>query len=225
MKVLIVEDNEKTANYLSKGLSQHYFTVETAYDGQEGLFLATTKEFDVIILDIMLPIIDGWALIKRIRESNNKSCILFLTARDHVNDRVKGLNLGADDYLIKPFAFSELLARIHSLLRRSQTVLDEVIQISDLKIQVEKYKAYRNGMKLNLTAKEFMLLLLFAQHQGEVLSRSFIAEQVWDINFDTETNAIDVAIKRLRNKVEIIPSSRLIHTVRGIGYVLEERAC
>lgn len=223
MRILIIEDNVKTVNYLRAGLTQHYFVVETALEGMDGLHLATTRPFDLIILDVMLPGIDGWSILQKIRDINQTIPILFLTARDSVLDRVKGLNLGADDYLIKPFAFSELIARVKSLLRRKQPLNQECLEIANLRLEINKHKAYRGGKKLNLTAKEFMLLLLMAERQGDVLSRSYIAEQVWDINFDNETNAIDVAIKRLRDKVDHQADQKLIHTVRGIGYVLEVR--
>ncbi|MDP3561151.1 MAG: heavy metal response regulator transcription factor [Legionellaceae bacterium] len=222
MRVLIVEDNITTANYLSQGLKENYFIPDVALDGQEGLFLVSNHNYDVIILDIMLPYIDGWTLIKKIREMNIKTHILCLTAKDAIDDRVKGLELGADDYLIKPFAFTELLARIRTLLRRSQPHSIEILEVCDLKIDTQKHKVMLKDKQIMLSAKEFMLLLLFAKRMGEVLSRTFIAEQVWDINFDSDTNAIDVAIKRLRDKIEC-SDKKLIHAVRGVGYVLEER--
>lgn len=223
MRILIVEDNVTTAQYLSKGLQENYFTVDISHDGQEGLFLASNNSYDVIIFDVMLPLIDGWSLLKTFRELNNKTPVLFLTARDSVEDRVKGLELGADDYLIKPFAFSELLARIRSILRRNQTPSIEVLELHDLKINTHKHQVTRQDIRINLTAKEFKLLLLFAKREGEILSRTFIAEQVWDINFDSDTNAIDVAIKRLRDKIDSDFPKKLIHNVRGVGYVLEAR--
>jgi two-component system copper resistance phosphate regulon response regulator CusR len=223
MRVLVIEDNLTTADYLAQGLNENYFIPDIARDGQEGLFLATNNNYDVIILDVMLPYIDGWTLVKKIRQININVPILFLTAKDTVDDRVKGLELGADDYLVKPFAFSELLARIRSLLRRKQPHSTEILKIADLIIDTQKYKAMRGNNYIHLTAKEFMLLLLFVNKKGEVLSRTFIAEQVWDINFDCDTNAIDVAIKRLRDKVDKDFEKKLIHSVRGVGYVLEER--
>jgi len=222
MRVLIVEDNITTANYLSQGLKENYFIPDVALDGQEGLFLIQNNNYDVIILDIMLPYIDGWTLLQKIRELNITTHILCLTAKDSVDDRVKGLELGADDYLIKPFAFTELLARIRTLLRRNQLHSIEILEVSDLKIDTQKHKVMLKNKQILLSAKEFMLLLLFAKRVGEVLSRTFIAEQVWDINFDSDTNAIDVAIKRLRDKIEC-SGKKLIHSVRGVGYVLEER--
>jgi two-component system copper resistance phosphate regulon response regulator CusR len=222
MKILIVEDNIKTANFLQLGLKENLFLADVALNGQEGLFLALEHQYDVIILDIMLPDLDGWSLIQKIRSVNKETSILFLTACDHVNDRVKGLDLGADDYLVKPFAFTELLARIRTLLRRKSPQPLDIITIANLRIEVRKHKAYRENKLIHLSAKEFMLLLLLASRQGEVLSRSFIAEQVWGINFDTDTNAIDVAIKRLRDKVDNEFEKKLIHTVRSRGYVLED---
>lgn len=223
MRILIIEDNTTTADYLCQGLKENFFLPEVAYDGQEGLFLATHNQYNVIILDVMLPIVDGWSLIKIIRQNNPNTPILFLTARDTVEDRVKGLELGADDYLIKPFAFSELLARIRSLLRRTQPQTTDVLQIADLKLDVQAHTVQRSGMYINLTAKEFMLLSLLMNRKGEVLSRTYIAEKVWDINFDSDTNAIDVAINRLREKMDKHFDNKLIHCVRGVGYVLEAR--
>lgn len=223
MRVLVIEDNVKTADYLCEALKENYFIPDVAYDGQEGYFLVTQNLYDIIILDVMLPQIDGWSLVQKIREINQKIPIIFLTARDKVDDRVKGIELGADDYLIKPFAFSELLVRMRSLLRRTQPRADEIVQVSDLRLDILKHKATRGNVRLHLTAKEFLLLLFLAKRTGEVLSRTFLAEQVWDINFDSDTNAIDVAIKRLRDKVDENFEKKLIHTVRGVGYVLEER--
>ena len=222
-RILIIEDNIKTADYLCKGLRESYLIAEAAHDGREGLDLASQNCYDLIILDVMLPHIDGWTLVKKIREINSLVPILFLTARDAVDDRVKGLELGADDYLVKPFAFSELLARVRSLLRRQQPQSPEFVQVSDLRIDILKHKAIRGETHLPLSAKEFMLLLLLTKRTGEVLSRTFIAEQVWDIHFDCDTNAIDVAIKRLRDKVDGSSTKKLIHNVRGVGYVLEDR--
>lgn len=222
-RVLIIEDSIKTANYLMAALKENYFLADTANDGQEGLFLAMQNTYEVIILDIMLPKVDGWTILKKIRQSNHQTCILLLTACHSVSERVQGLELGADDYLVKPFAFSELLARIRSLLRRNSTQRSDLLQVADLKIDIVKHKAVRSNIHIPLTAKEFMLLVLLAQRKGEVLSRTLIAEQVWDINFDSDTKTIDMAIKRLRDKVDGGFNNKLIHTVRGIGYVLENR--
>lgn len=223
MRILIVEDEPKTAAYLQKGLTESGFVVDIAANGEDGLFLATNHHYDLIILDVMLPKLDGWSILAELRRSYQDVRVLFLTARDEVQDKVKGLELGADDYLVKPFAFSELLARIRSLLRRGNTQPLENICIADLKIDVIKHKAVRGSQRLNLTPKEFALLVLLAQHTGEVLSRTLIAEQVWDINFDSDTNVVDVAVRRLRQKMDDPFEKKLIHTSRGMGYVLEER--
>lgn len=223
MRILVIEDNIRTADYICAGLKQNYFNPEIAYDGEDGLFLAKNNRYDLIILDVMMPKIDGLEFIQRLRQSDNNTPVIFLSARGHVDDRVKGLELGGDDYLVKPFAFSELLVRMRSLLRRSHPRASDIIQIADLRLDILKHKANRANKHINLTPKEFLLLLLLAQRHGEVLSRTFIAEQVWDIHFDSDTNAIDVAIKRLRDKMDMDFQSKLIHTVRGVGYVLEER--
>lgn len=223
MRILVVEDEAKTAAYLSKGLSENGFAVDQAFDGEEGLYYVNNNHYDLIILDVMLPKISGWEVMKKIRIAYPDARVLFLTARDDVEDKVKGLELGADDYLIKPFAFSELLARVRTLLRRGSTRSADVINIADLKIDLIKHKAVRGTTALDLTPKEFALLVYFAQHTGEVLSRTLIAERVWDINFDSDTNVIDVAVRRLRQKLDDPCEQKLIHTIRGLGYVFEER--
>lgn len=223
MHILIIEDEEKTAAYLKKGLNEHSFNVDLAHDGQSGLFQAKTTSYDLIILDVMLPIMDGWEVIKRIRKFNNSTPILFLTACDDVNDRVKGLELGADDYLVKPFAFSELLARVRTILRRGQAQQIQTLVVDDLEIDCLGHKAKRASKLINLTAKEFNLLSLLVRNKGSLMTRTMIAEKVWDMNFDSDTNVIDVAIRRLRQKIDQPFAKKLIHTVRGVGYVLEER--
>ena len=223
MRILIIEDEQKTVAYLRKGLAESGFIVDIAYKGDEGLFLATTREYDLIILDVMLPEQDGWSVITMIRQNKIQTPVIFLTARDAVHDRVKGLELGADDYLVKPFSFSELLARVRAILRRGPTRQPEILRIADLEIDLLRHKAIRGGQHLDLTPKEFGLLSLMAQRAGEVLSRTLIAEQVWDMNFDSDTNVVDVAIRRLRRKVDDPFEKKLIHTIRGVGYVLEER--
>lgn len=223
MRILIVEDELKTANYLRTGLSESGFTVDVADNGEDGLHLALNHHYDLIILDIMLPKKDGFSILVEIRRKYPDVRVLFLTARDNVEDKVKGLEAGADDYLIKPFAFSELLARIRTLLRRGTTAVSDSIQIADLSIDIIKHKAMRGDERIYLSPKEFALLVLLAQRKGEVLSRTLIAECVWDINFDSDTNVVDVAIRRLRQKVDDNFPAKLIHTVRGMGYVLEER--
>ena len=223
MKLLIVEDELKTVTYLRKGLTEQGFVVDVSEQGEEGLFTASTTGFDLIILDVMLPERDGWSVLTELRRTGNKTPVLFLTARDSVQDRVKGLELGADDYLIKPFAFSELLARIRNILRRSPSRHPDVVQVADLEIDFIRHKASRAGQRLDLTPKEFALLSLLARRQGEVLTRTLIAEQVWDMNFDSDTNVVDVHVRRLRSKADDPFAKKLIHTVRGVGYVLEER--
>src|SRR5436853_638234 len=224
MRILVIEDEKKTAAFLSKGLREAGFAVDLARDGETGLEQARAKKFDLLIVDIMLPHKDGWELVAELRRDRVRTPILFLTARDSVEDRVKGLELGADDYLIKPFAFSELLARVRSILRRGPGRESDELVIGDLQIDFRKHKAHRAGKRLDLTPKEFALLSLLARHGGEVLSRTLIAEQVWDMNFDSETNVVDVHVRRLRSKVDDPFQRKLIHTVRGVGYVLEPRA-
>jgi len=221
MKLLIIEDEPKTAAYLRKGLAESGFSVQVAVDGDEGLFLAREGAFDLIVLDVMLPGRDGWSVIQELRKEGQELPVLFLTARDSVPDRVKGLELGADDYLVKPFAFSELLARVRSLLRRPQLKSVEPLGVGDLEMDLARGDARRGGKALGLTRQEFLLLSLLVRRKGEVLSRAFIAEQVWDMNFDSETNAVDVAIRRLRRKVDDPFETKLLHTVRGLGYRLD----
>ena len=223
MRILIVEDEAKTAGYLKKGLSESGFVVDAVSQGDEGFQLAQTKQYDLLILDVMLPGQDGYSILAELRKKGKNVPVLFLTARDSVDDRVKGLKLGADDYLVKPFAFAELLARVQSILRRGQNLSNDKISIADLGIDTVRHKVTRAGKKIELTAKEFLLLSLLARRPGETLSRTLIAEQVWDMNFDSDTNVVDVAVRRLRSKVDDPFAKKLIHTVRGMGYVLEER--
>ena len=221
MRILVVEDEAKTAKFLKKGLGEAGFVVDVAMDGQEGLDLAMSIEFDLIILDIMLPTLDGWQVLSGLRQSGRNTQVLFLTARDAVHERVRGFELGADDYLVKPFAFSELLARVRSRLRRNQARAQDVFRMADLELDLIRHRATRGGQRLELTAKEFLLLSLLVRRAGEVLSRTVIAEAVWDMNFDSDTNVVDVSVRRLRSKVDDPFASKLIHTVRGSGYVLE----
>ncbi|MGR2739098.1 heavy metal response regulator transcription factor [Billgrantia sp. Q4P2] len=221
MKILIVEDEPKTGDYLSQGLREAGFVVDLARDGLDGLHLAQSVTYDLIVLDVMLPGMDGWGILQMIRRSGRDLPILFLTARDEIDDRVRGLELGADDYLVKPFAFSELLARIRSLLRRGKAREPEVFRAADLELDLLKRRVIRAGERIDLTAKEFALLELLIRRQGEVLPRSLIASQVWDMNFDSDTNVIDVSVRRLRAKVDGPFPHKLIRTVRGMGYVLE----
>ncbi len=223
MRILVVEDEQKAAAYLRKGLSENGFVVDVAGTGEEGLHLAFSVDYDLIVLDVMLPEGNGWSVISGMRAKGRQTPVLFLTARDSVPDRVRGLELGADDYLVKPFAFSELLARIRSILRRGPARQPEVLRAADLEIDLLRHKARRGGKELDLTPKEFALLSLLVRRAGEVLSRSLIAEQVWDINFESDTNVVDVAIRRLRSKADDPFGEKLVHTVRGVGYVFEER--
>jgi len=225
MKILIVEDEVKTGDYLKQGLSEAGFVTDVARDGWEGLDLAKNGHYDLMILDVMLPGISGWQVLDGVRRAGVQMPVLFLTARDQVEDRVKGLDLGADDYLVKPFAFSELLARVRSLVRRGQGGMESsILKAADLELDLLRRRAVRARRKIDLTAKEFALLELFLRRKGEVLPRSLIASQVWDMNFDSDTNVIDVAVRRLRAKVDDGFELKLIHTVRGMGYVLEETA-
>ncbi len=223
MRILIVEDETKLRNFLAKGLREAEFAVETAADGEAGLAVARATRFDLLIVDVMLPKKDGWDLVKELRTGGVQTPILFLTARDSVKDRVKGLDLGADDYLIKPFAFAELLARIRTLLRRSSGQEEEHLRVADLEIDTRRHKATRSGTPLNLTPKEFLLLTHLARSPGEVVSRSEIVEQVWDIGFQPGTNVVDVIVRRLRAKVDDPFAKKLVKTIRGVGYVLEAR--
>ncbi len=220
VRILVVEDEPKTGAYLKKGLEESGMSVDLATDGADGLLLAEEEPYDVIVLDVMLPVLDGWAVLQRLRASK-ATPVLFLTARDDVEDRVRGLELGADDYLVKPFAFVELLARVRTLARRGPPRESEWIAIGDLEIDVLRRRVRRGATRIELTPREFALLHLLARRQGEVLSRTQIASYVWDMNFDSDTNVVDVAIRRLRVKIDDEFPVKLVHTVRGVGYVLE----
>ena len=223
MRILVIEDEKKTAGFLAKGLREAGFAVETARDGETGLEKARATKFDLLIVDIMLPNKDGWEVVAELRRDGVRTPILFLTARDSVRDRVKGLELGADDYLVKPFAFSELLARVRSVLRRAPERQTEHSRIADLEMDMRHHKATRSGVPLNLTPKEFLLLAHLVRSAGEVVSRAEIAEHVWEIGFKTSTNVVDVVVRRLRAKVDDPFKNKLIHTIRGVGYVLKAR--
>ncbi len=223
MRILIVEDELKTGEYLQQGLTEAGFTVDLTRNGVDGLHQAISEDYDLMILDVMLPKLNGWQVLEMLHKAGKQTPVLFLSARDEIGDRVKGLELGADDYLVKPFAFSELLARIRTILRRGKASTETTsLKIADLELDMLRRRAQRGGQTIELTAKEFTLLELLMRRKGEVLARALIASQVWDMNFDSDTNVIEVAMKRLRSKVDDPFPVKLIKTVRGMGYVLEE---
>ncbi|MDB6002227.1 MAG: DNA-binding heavy metal response regulator [Rhizobacter sp.] len=217
MSILVIEDDPKTGDYLKKGLKESGYAVDLARTGTDGLHMALENSYDLVVLDVMLPGIDGWQIMQALREKRDLP-VLFLTARDQLNDRIRGLQLGADDYLVKPFSFTELVLRIRTLLRRGVVREAEFHEFADLKLDVLRRKVTREGIEIVLTNKEFLLLHLLVKRQGEALSRTLIASEVWDMNFDSDTNVVDVAIKRLRTKVDQPFQKKLIHTVRSIGY-------
>src|SRR6201991_1221514 len=217
MTILVIEDDRKTGDYLKKGLIESGYQVELVRNGTDGLHQALANPYELIVLDVMLPGIDGWQVMSALRAKRDLP-VIFLTARDHVTDRIHGLELGADDYLVKPFSFTELVLRIRTLLRRGVMRESDTFQIADLKLDVLRRRATREGVEIPLTNKEFMLLHLLVRRQGEALSRTQIASEVWDMNFDSDTNVVDVAIKRLRAKIDHPFEKKLIHTVRSIGY-------
>ena len=223
MRILVIEDEPKTAAFIRKGLEENGFPAVIASRGDEGLTLARTETFGAIILDVNLPVLDGFSILAALRESRSTTPVLCLTARDAVAERVKGLELGADDYLVKPFSFSELLARLRTILRRGLPPVERTVRVADLEIDFPRLRAARAGQRLDLTAKEFNLLALLVRRQGEVLSRTVIAEEVWDVNFDSDTNVVEVAIRRLRKKMDDPFPQKLIHTVRGMGYVFDDK--
>jgi two-component system copper resistance phosphate regulon response regulator CusR len=221
LRILVIEDEPKTGDYLQNGLTESGYITDLARNGIDGLHLAQEDSYDLIILDVMMPEMDGWEVMKRLDKRANTP-VLFLTARGELEDRLKGLELGADDYLVKPFSFAELLARIRVALRRgAQVRQEETLEIDDLKIDVPKRRIERGGTRITLTNKEFALLHFFVTHIGQVLSRSLIASRVWDMNFDSDTNVVDVAVRRLRQKIDEPFTTRLIHTVHGVGYRFE----
>jgi two-component system, OmpR family, copper resistance phosphate regulon response regulator CusR len=226
MRLLVIEDEVKLAQYLHKGLSENGHVVDLAHDGIEGRRLATGGDYDLVLLDLMLPGVDGFGVLSALRAAGRATPVLMLTARDRVEDRVRGLESGADDYLVKPFAFSELLARVGALLRRGGPAAAQpatTLSLADLTMDLVARKAERAAQRLDLTAKEFSLLALLLRRRGQILSRTVLAEQVWDMNFDSDTNVVEVAVRRLRSKLDDPFNPKLLHTVRGMGYVLEDR--
>ena len=221
MRILVVEDEKKVAGFIKKGLEEETYAVDVAHDGEEGLHLAIEGYYDLIILDLMLPKMDGLEVLSELRGGKKDVPILLLTAKDTVEDRVTGLNKGADDYLTKPFAFSELLARVRVLLRRGKAEVKTELQIADLSLNLVSHKVNRGGGEVELTGKEYSLLEYFMRNQGKVLTRTMIAEHVWDYNFDTFTNVIDVYVNHLRKKVDRGHSKKLLHTLRGVGYIMK----
>jgi len=222
MRILIVEDEPKTAAYIRKGLTEHGYVVDLACNGTDGLHMALTSAYDLVLLDVMLPGTDGWTVLQTLRRQRDTP-VFMLSARDAVADRVRGLQLGADDYLIKPFAFSELLARVQTILRRGALKPATVLRVADLELDTARRRVSRAGQRIDLTAREYALLDHFMRHEGQALSRTLIAEHVWDMNFDSDTNVVDVAVRRLRAKIDDPFERKLIHTVRGVGYVFEAR--
>lgn len=223
MKILIIEDEPKTAAFVKCGFTEEGFVADVATDGVDGLHLALTGAYDVIVLDVMLPGQEGWEVLREIRSSRPHQAVILLTALDAVAHRVKGLDLGADDYLVKPFAFSELNARVRNILRRAPARQTEVLRLADLDLDLLRHKASRAGKPLDLAPQEYRLLEYLLRHPGEVVTRTRLAEQVWDMSFDGDSNVVDVAVRRLRRKVDDPCDRKLIHTLRGVGYVLEER--
>ena len=221
MKILVIEEEPKMAAYLNQGLSEAGFGAYLCRDGSEGLHSALTEAYDLVILDVALPNLDGWQVLRAIRRAGREVPILLLGARDQVDDRVKGLELGADDYVVKPFAFSELLVRVRTLLRHGNSSESETLKVADLELDLVRRRVTRAGTRIDLTVREFSLLDLLLRRQGEVLTRSLIASQVWDMNFDSDTNVIDVAVCRLRSKIDDPFDVKLIRTIRGMGYILE----
>ena len=224
MRILVVEDEVKTTEYLLQGLSESGYVVDSAPTGREGMYLAKQFNYDLIMLDVNLPEVDGWGVLEDIRNNNSNAKVIMLSARGRLADKVRGLDMGADDYIVKPFEFPELLARTRTLLRRGDRVTHcDTLKVADLELDPGKHRAYRGSTKINLTAKEFSLLHLLMRHSGEVLSRTQILSLVWDMNFDSDTNVVEVSIRRLRSKVDDDFADKLIHTIRGVGYVLEQR--
>jgi two-component system copper resistance phosphate regulon response regulator CusR len=223
VKILVVEDEPKAAAYLRQGLTEAGFVVDVAADGEQGLAAARREDYTLVICDVMLPRRDGFSLVAELRRAGRVTPVLFVTARDEVDARVRGLDLGGDDYLVKPFAFAELLARVRALIRRTPARAPDVYRVADLVCDPRARRVERGGRRIDLTPKEFALLQFLIERAGEVVSRAVLADRVWDMNFESDTNVIDVHIRRLRAKIDANTARPLIHTVRGVGYVLEDR--
>jgi heavy metal response regulator len=221
MRLLVIEDEKKVASFIKKGLEEEHYAVDVAHDGEEGLYLTETNDYDLVVLDLMIPKIHGWEVLKRVRAKRNKVPILVLTARDSVEDKVKGLDSGCDDYLTKPFAFAELLARIRALLRREKSEKEPILRIADLTLSPVTHKVARRGKEIELTSREYSLLEYFMRNPDKVLTRTMISEHVWDYHFDSMTNVIDVYVNYLRRKIDKGFEPKLIHTIRGIGYLMK----
>lgn len=220
MRILVIEDEKKVAHFIKRGLEEEHYAVDLAYDGETGLYMTEVNEYDLVVLDIMIPKIDGWEVLKRIRDKKNTVPILVLTAKDSVEDIVKGLDSGCDDYLTKPFEFKEFLARIRALLRRDRAEKETVLKVADLTLSLITHKVTRGGKEIELTSKEYALLEYFMRNPGKVLTRTMISEHVWDYHFDSMTNVIDVYVNYLRKKIDKDFEPKLIHTIRGVGYIL-----
>ena len=223
MRILLVEDEKKVASFIKKGLEEEYHSVDVAFDGKNGLHLALTGEHDLIILDIMLPYKDGFSVLKEIRKEKISTPVLFLTAKDTVSDKVQGLDIGADDYLPKPFAFEELLARVRALLRRHSPEKDLILKVLDLSLNTQTHSVIRNNIEIKLTPKEYSILEYLVRNKNRVISRTLLAEHVYDYHFDTNTNVLDVYINKLRNKIDKNSESPVIQTIRGVGYIIKDR--
>ena len=223
MRVLFVEDDKGIARFVKKGLEENYLTVDAAYDGEEGLYLALHERYDLFILDIMLPKLNGIEILKSIREKDIDTPVIFLTAKDTEKDIVKGLNLGADDYMVKPFSINELLARVRAILRRDKAQWISELKVADLVVDLKTHKVFRGGKRIDLTPKEYALLEYLMRNEGQILTRTMISESIWDYHFDSLTNVIDVHIYHLRNKIDKGFEPQLLHTIKGVGYVLEQR--
>lgn len=223
MRILVVEDEKKLATYIKKGLEENHFAIDVCHDGEEGLFMLNTNEYDLVILDILLPKKNGLDILLEARENGKSMPILLLTAKDVVEDKARGLDLGADDYLVKPFSFIELMARVRALIRRGMVRYQTKLTVADLSLDMVAHRLYQNGQPIELTNKEFALLEFFMRNLNTVLTRTQIAEHVWDYNFDSFTNVIDVFVNRLRNKIDKDRSHKLIHTIKGVGYVMKDK--